>query len=183
MAPAVAPPRVGPADNAQALRKQRAAVEAIAADNMKLKEELMLENKFSVNPTTQTAAALIANLQEQADVYAAKVRSGGAVGADSIESAGPGYTATEAGLCVTSVCGGCPATLLSSSGAHACRPPPTSSLPHQITEEQRLKAELEAQVEGLRARIAEQRVQMGGMNNSAEQAIKVRAAGQGWLAA
>ncbi len=71
---ATAPPRLGPADNAQALRKQRAAVEAIAADNMKLKEELMLENKFSVNPTTQTAAALIANLQAQADVYAAKVR-------------------------------------------------------------------------------------------------------------
>ena len=35
-----------PADNAQALRKQRAAVVAIAADNAKLKEELMLENKF-----------------------------------------------------------------------------------------------------------------------------------------
>lgn len=67
----VAPAR--PADNAQFLRKQRAAAEAIAADNQKLKEELMLENKFSVNPTTQTAAALITNLQEQADVYAHKV--------------------------------------------------------------------------------------------------------------
>ena len=62
-----------PADNAQFLRKQRAAVEVIAADNLKLKEEVMLENKFSVNPTTQTAAALIANLQQQADVYATKV--------------------------------------------------------------------------------------------------------------
>lgn len=71
-----------PADNAQFLRKQRAAAEAIGADNQKLKEELMLENKFSVNPTTQTAAALIANLQEQADVYAAKARhlSGVALG-------------------------------------------------------------------------------------------------------
>ena len=74
-APSVAPR----ADNAQSLRKQRAAVEAIAMDNMKLKEELMLENKFSVNPTTQTAAALIANLQEQADVYAAKVGGVGRV--------------------------------------------------------------------------------------------------------
>ena len=59
----------------------------------------------------------------------------------------------------------------------------TCSLPaplpaSQITEEQRLKAELEAQVEALRARIAEQRVQMGGVNNSAEQAIKVRRAGE-----
>lgn len=72
-ATATAAPRGGPADNAQALRKQRAAVDALVADNMKLKEELMLENKFSVNPTTQTAAALIANLQAQADVYAAKV--------------------------------------------------------------------------------------------------------------
>jgi hypothetical protein len=61
-------------DNAQFLRKQRAAIEAIAADNLKLKEEFMLENKFSVNPTTQTAAALIANLQAQADVYVVKVR-------------------------------------------------------------------------------------------------------------
>lgn len=68
-----------PADNAQFLRKQRAAAEAIAADNQKLKEELMLENKFSVNPTSTTAAALIANLQEQADVYEVKVRRGCAV--------------------------------------------------------------------------------------------------------
>lgn len=77
MAPAdrsAAAPQIGaPADNAQFLRKQRAAVEVLAADNLKLKEELMLENKFSVNPTSTTAAALIANLQAQADVYAAKV--------------------------------------------------------------------------------------------------------------
>lgn len=64
-----------PAENAQALRKQRSAVEAIAADNLKLKEELMLENKFSVNPTTATAAALIASLQQQADICAKKVRA------------------------------------------------------------------------------------------------------------
>lgn len=74
IAAARAPALGRPADSAQFLRKQRAAAEAIAADNLKLKEELMLENKFSVNPTTQTAAALIANLQEQADVYAVKAR-------------------------------------------------------------------------------------------------------------
>ena len=79
MPPPTASAAARPADNAQFLRKQRTAVEAIAADNAKLKEELVLENKFSVNPTTQTAAALIGNLQAQADVYAAKVcvRGGG----------------------------------------------------------------------------------------------------------
>lgn len=46
--------------------------------------------------------------------------------------------------------------------------------PAQITEEQRLKAEIEHQEEKLRQKIAEQRVQMGGINNSAEQSIKVR---------
>lgn len=58
------------------------------------------------------------------------------------------------------------------------QPQPPSLAAPQITEEQRLRAGLEAQVEALQARIAEQRVQMGGVNNSAEQAIKVRG-GQG----
>jgi hypothetical protein len=31
----------------------RAAIATISADNEKLKEEVMLENKFSINPTTQ----------------------------------------------------------------------------------------------------------------------------------
>ena len=84
MPPPTASAAARPADNAQFLRKQRTAVEAIAADNAKLKEELVLENKFSVNPTTQTAAALIGNLQAQADVYAAKVcvRGGGLGGGE-----------------------------------------------------------------------------------------------------
>lgn len=43
----------------------------------------------------------------------------------------------------------------------------------QITEEQRLKAELESQTEALRQRIAEQRVAMGGINASAEASVKV----------
>ncbi|KAI3424457.1 hypothetical protein D9Q98_010009 [Chlorella vulgaris] len=102
-------------DNAQFLRKQRAAIEVIAADNVKLKEEFMLENKFSVNPTTQTAAALIANLQEQADVYVVKIK-----------------------------------------------------------EEQRLKAELEQEVGRMKQHIIDQRVQMGGITNSADQAVKVQ---------
>lgn len=44
----------------------------------------------------------------------------------------------------------------------------------QITEQQRLKAELENQVELLQAKIAGQRVQMGGINNAAQQTVKVR---------
>ena len=81
-----APPSPGPcsaasppaAATAQSLRKQRTAATAIAADNAALKEELMLENRFSVCPTTQAAAALIAALQAQADAWAAKVGAEGA---------------------------------------------------------------------------------------------------------
>ena len=62
-----------------------------------------------------------------------------------------------------------------------CRPiiPTADALPLppcillQIAEEQRLRAELEHQVEAVSQRIAQQRVQMGAVNNSAEQAIKV----------
>ncbi|KAK9834716.1 hypothetical protein WJX74_008491 [Apatococcus lobatus] len=53
--------------------KQRAAIEKLRADNMLLKEELMLENKFSVQPTTANAAALIAALQDQSDQYTRKI--------------------------------------------------------------------------------------------------------------
>ena len=54
---------------------RRAAIEKLRADNMLLKEELMLENKFSVQPTTANAAALIATLQDQSDQYTRKVWS------------------------------------------------------------------------------------------------------------
>lgn len=37
-----------------------------------------------------------------------------------------------------------------------------------------MRAEMEAQVEALRRNIADQRVAMGGINASAEQAVKVR---------
>ena len=52
----------------------RAAIQKLKEDNAKLKEELLLENKFSVTPTTANAAALIGNLQEQSDVYTRKVK-------------------------------------------------------------------------------------------------------------
>ena len=58
------------------MRQLRAAIGKLRADNIALKEELMLENKFSVAPTQASAAALIANLQAQSDVYTAKVRFG-----------------------------------------------------------------------------------------------------------
>ena len=41
--------------------------------NAQLKHEVMLENRFSVQPTTLTAAAYIANLQDQSEVLTKKV--------------------------------------------------------------------------------------------------------------
>lgn len=52
----------------------RAAVAKLRQDNAKLKEELLLENKFSVTPTTSNLSANIANLQDQSDVYTRKAR-------------------------------------------------------------------------------------------------------------
>lgn len=54
-------------------------------------------------------------------------------------------------------------------------PCPAAWAPVQITEEQRVKAELLQQIETLRGRISDQRQQMGGLNNSKEQEAKVRA--------
>ena len=51
----------------------RAAIEKLRADNAALKEELRLENKFSVQPTAANASALIQNLKKQSDVYTKKV--------------------------------------------------------------------------------------------------------------
>lgn len=51
----------------------RAAIAKLRDDNAKLKEELLLENKFSVTPTSSNLSANIANLQDQSDVYTRKV--------------------------------------------------------------------------------------------------------------
>ena len=51
----------------------RAAISKLRDDNAKLKEELLLENKFSVTPTSSNLSANIANLQDQSDVYTRKV--------------------------------------------------------------------------------------------------------------
>jgi len=50
-----------------------AAIERLRSDNALLKEEVMLENRFSVAPTSAAAAAAIAGLQEQSEVYNQKV--------------------------------------------------------------------------------------------------------------
>ncbi|KAK9817701.1 hypothetical protein WJX72_000889 [[Myrmecia] bisecta] len=61
------------ADTAHFFHKQRAAIAKLRHDNQMLKEELLLENKFSVQPTSANASALIANLQDQSDVYTRKI--------------------------------------------------------------------------------------------------------------
>lgn len=55
------------------VRCARAAIAKLRDDNAKLKEELLLENKFSVTPTSSNLSANIANLQDQSDVYTRKV--------------------------------------------------------------------------------------------------------------
>lgn len=52
----------------------RAAIAKLRQDNAKLHEELLLENKFSVTPTSSNLSANIANLQDQSDVYTRKAR-------------------------------------------------------------------------------------------------------------
>lgn len=46
----------------------------------------------------------------------------------------------------------------------------------QVTEQQRLKAELQHQVDKLQTKIDQQRIEMGGINNAAEQTNKVNKA-------
>eukprot|EP00884_Botryococcus_braunii_P006483 jgi/Botrbrau1/15836/Bobra.40_1s0020.2 len=53
--------------------KQRAAIQKLEEDNAALREELMLENKFSVRPTSAHAAALIAILQDECDGHTRKI--------------------------------------------------------------------------------------------------------------
>ena len=51
----------------------RAAIEKLRTDNEALKEEMQLENKFSVRPTSSSAAATIAMLRQQSDACTQKV--------------------------------------------------------------------------------------------------------------
>ncbi len=51
----------------------RSTIEKLRADNELLKEEVQLENRFSVKPTTDSAAALIRALEEECDALTEKV--------------------------------------------------------------------------------------------------------------
>eukprot|EP00877_Chromochloris_zofingiensis_P013781 jgi/Chrzof1/8657/Cz03g19020.t1 len=56
------------------LDKQRAAIEKLRLQNAKLKEELLLENKFSVRPSNAGSTVLINKLQDEADLYTRKIQ-------------------------------------------------------------------------------------------------------------
>eukprot|EP00879_Flechtneria_rotunda_P024647 GHRR01026147.1.p3 GENE.GHRR01026147.1~~GHRR01026147.1.p3 ORF type:complete len:101 (+),score=18.07 GHRR01026147.1:229-531(+) len=55
------------------VEKQRAAIEKLRQQNAKLKEDLLLENKFSIRPSNPSATVLINKLQDEADLYTRKV--------------------------------------------------------------------------------------------------------------
>lgn len=48
-------------------------MEVIEAENERLKEQLLLENKLSVHPPTPSGWALLSSLQAEADAFAKKV--------------------------------------------------------------------------------------------------------------
>ena len=52
----------------------RAAIDKLRGQNARLKEELLLENKFSVRPSNPGATVLINKLQDEADLYTRKVK-------------------------------------------------------------------------------------------------------------
>jgi hypothetical protein len=52
----------------------RAAIEKLRQQNARLKEDLLLENKFSVRPSNPGASLMINKLQDEADLYTRKVR-------------------------------------------------------------------------------------------------------------
>jgi hypothetical protein len=51
----------------------RATIDKLRKDNESLKEELLLENKFSVTPTDNFATHRISNMQDEADALTRKV--------------------------------------------------------------------------------------------------------------
>jgi hypothetical protein len=51
----------------------RSAIDRLRQQNAKLKEDLLLENKFSVRPSNPGATQMINKLQDEADLYTRKV--------------------------------------------------------------------------------------------------------------
>ncbi|GBF94682.1 flagellar outer dynein arm-docking complex [Raphidocelis subcapitata] len=67
----------GPGDtlsHKSVIEKQRAAIEKLRGQNARLKEELLLENKFSVRPSNPAATIWINKLQDEADLYTRKIQ-------------------------------------------------------------------------------------------------------------
>lgn len=56
--------------------ERRAAIDRLRQQNARLKEDLLLENKFSVRPSNPGATQLINKLQDEADLYTRKVSTG-----------------------------------------------------------------------------------------------------------
>ena len=56
----------------KSIGKQGKTVEHLKAENTRLKDEMLLENKFSSAPTNPAATAQIAKLQDQADMFTRK---------------------------------------------------------------------------------------------------------------
>ncbi|KAF8055922.1 ODA1 [Scenedesmus sp. PABB004] len=63
-----------PLSHKSVVEKQRAAISKLREQNARLKEELLLENKFSVRPSNPGAAALINKLQDEADLFTRKIQ-------------------------------------------------------------------------------------------------------------
>ncbi|RMZ52253.1 hypothetical protein APUTEX25_001643 [Auxenochlorella protothecoides] len=59
--------------SAQVVRKQRVAVKVIADANESLKEQIVLENKQTVNGTTSEGFATLAELQDAANTYVQRI--------------------------------------------------------------------------------------------------------------
>ncbi|CAK0783412.1 hypothetical protein CVIRNUC_006611 [Coccomyxa viridis] len=70
------------AETQQFFVKQRAAIEKLRTANEGLKEEMQLENKFSLRPTSSSAAATIAMLRQQSDACTQKIGAERARAAD-----------------------------------------------------------------------------------------------------
>lgn len=70
----VPPPLAIATESKNMSSKQRAAIDKLKSDNMALKDELAMENRYSALPTNPAATAQITKLQDQADMFTRKVR-------------------------------------------------------------------------------------------------------------
>ena len=176
----------------------RAAIEKLRADNEALKEEMQLENKFSVRPTSSAAAATIESLRQQSDACTQKVTAHAMTNARQYDGSG---TVTPASVVITEA----PAQLSSKAdltpavlaqpfltrGKHSlwlrhctgpgqgqeqlawgiCRSPMKSSV--QIGTERARVANLQRRAMQAQAQVEEQRRKMGGLRAAQDCDIQV----------